>query len=231
MLKPIGFPSGIPNSDFAKWKSSFRSWLSLLKGFKTWYKRVSAAKQGHWEDMGIARCLSLSLADIKKIEPMMSAVAYFWSDTLSCFLFQQGPMTPTLLDVKMLTGLDITSSMSPFSWTSNVTIFLIQKRSMEVERDIYIAEHQGTGYVSEREHVALLAMWLERDEFCGTTCGPVADVLLRLVGTGADARTLDLAQWPVNCINDGNRTATVMIRARRGVQAAAASTQYGGSPG
>lgn len=46
---------------------------------------------------------------------MLSLAAYFWSNTLNAFLFGQGPMTPTLLDVKMFTDLDIASSANPFS--------------------------------------------------------------------------------------------------------------------
>lgn len=84
------------NPYLVKWKSTFRSWPSSLKGYRTWYKRIAASKQQHWEEMGIAQCLSLSLANMKKNEPMLSAATYFWSDTLNCFLFSQGPMTPTL---------------------------------------------------------------------------------------------------------------------------------------
>lgn len=51
---------------------------------------------------------------VKKNEPMLSAAAYFWSNTLNCFLFWQGPMTPSLLHVKMLTSLNVTTSINPF---------------------------------------------------------------------------------------------------------------------
>ncbi len=45
----------------------------------------------------------------------MSAASYFWSSNLNAFMFKQGPMTPALIDVKILTGLDIDSEINPFN--------------------------------------------------------------------------------------------------------------------
>ncbi|KAK1668666.1 hypothetical protein QYE76_056825 [Lolium multiflorum] len=44
-----------------------------------------------------------------KNENILKTIGYFWSDALNCFMFGHGPMTPTLLDVAMITGLDIAS--------------------------------------------------------------------------------------------------------------------------
>ncbi|KAK1693775.1 hypothetical protein QYE76_010472 [Lolium multiflorum] len=41
-----------------------------------------------------------------KNENILKTIGYFWSDALNCFMFGHGPMTPTLLDVAMITGLD-----------------------------------------------------------------------------------------------------------------------------
>jgi hypothetical protein len=64
----------------------------------------------HWEEIGISQALALTAADMAKDEPMMVAATHFWSTAINAFLFSQGPMTPTLLDIIMITGLDITSS-------------------------------------------------------------------------------------------------------------------------
>jgi hypothetical protein len=42
-------------------------------------------------------------------ESMMIAAAHFWSDTTNTFMFGLGPCAPTLADVYMLTGLDIST--------------------------------------------------------------------------------------------------------------------------
>jgi len=41
---------------------------------------------------------------------MMIAASYFWSDTFNAFIFGHRPASPTLADIVMLTGLDITTT-------------------------------------------------------------------------------------------------------------------------
>nr|BAI39969.1 aminotransferase-like [Oryza sativa Indica Group] len=55
-------------------------------------------------------------------------------------------MTPTLIDITMITGLDG-----------------------------YVAAYMGKGPVTPREHVAFLLMWLEKFLFCGSSCGPTTN--------------------------------------------------------
>ena len=62
-----------------------------------------------WQELNIADALSLSLSPLDKDENLLKTIDYFWSDARNCFLFGHGPMTPTLLDVTMITGLDIKS--------------------------------------------------------------------------------------------------------------------------
>jgi hypothetical protein len=65
--------------------------------------------QSTWETRGIADALSLSLSPLDRNENLLKTIGYFWSDALNCFLFGHSPMTPTLIDVVMITGLDIAS--------------------------------------------------------------------------------------------------------------------------
>nr|TKW28118.1 hypothetical protein SEVIR_3G304600v2 [Setaria viridis] len=51
---------------------------------------------------------------MERNEPLVVAASYFWSDALNAFLFGHRPMTPTLADVVLLTGLDISSPDTPF---------------------------------------------------------------------------------------------------------------------
>jgi len=41
---------------------------------------------------------------------LLIVASYFWSDTLNAFVFGYGPTSPTLADVLMLTGLDISTA-------------------------------------------------------------------------------------------------------------------------
>ncbi|KAJ1257294.1 hypothetical protein BS78_K109200 [Paspalum vaginatum] len=55
---------------------------------------------------------------MEKDDNLLRSIGYFWLDSLNCFLFGAGPMTPTLMDVVMILGLDVHSSCpSPFSLT------------------------------------------------------------------------------------------------------------------
>jgi len=58
-------------------------------------------------------------------ESLLIAASYFWSDTLNAFMFGHGPTSPTLADVVMLTGLDVSSADS--------THFFDTKPSAKVE--------------------------------------------------------------------------------------------------
>nr|BAC21442.1 hypothetical protein [Oryza sativa Japonica Group]BAC21528.1 hypothetical protein [Oryza sativa Japonica Group] len=113
-------PFRLTNPDLGYWKNTFKSWPSLEKvppekSWTTWFKRVSASKRVHWDEIGIGQALDLIIANSAKDEPLMAAASYFWSNTTNAFLFNQGPMTPTLIDISMITGLNVTSSANPMS--------------------------------------------------------------------------------------------------------------------
>jgi len=47
---------------------------------------------------------------MERNESLLIAALYFWSDTLNAFVFGHGPTSPTLANVLMLTGLDISTA-------------------------------------------------------------------------------------------------------------------------
>jgi hypothetical protein len=100
---------------------------------------------------------------------MMASATYFWSNTLNAFLFNQGPMTPTLLDVIMITGLDIIASANPMSLNSK-NQFDFKTKTIGGWSS-YIAAYMGKGSVTPREHTTFLLMRLEKFLFCGSSCG------------------------------------------------------------
>nr|AAR06348.1 hypothetical protein [Oryza sativa Japonica Group] len=108
-----------------------------------------------------------------KDEPLMTAATYFWSNTINAFLFNQGPMTPTLIDITMITGLDVTSSANPMSMNTK-NQFDFKTKSIGGWSG-YVAAYMGQGSVTPREHVAFLLMWLEKFLLCGSSCGPTTN--------------------------------------------------------
>ena len=115
------------------------------------------------------QCIRLSIADMEKNESMMIAATYFWSDTFNAFMFGHGPAAPSLADVYMLTGLDIS--------TGNDGRLFKRKSDYKVDtRNIddstgYVLKYQQTGSVSLREHAIFLNMWLDKFIFCGRSVG------------------------------------------------------------
>jgi hypothetical protein len=86
-------------------------------------------------------------------------------------------MTPTLLDVTMITGLDIASSCPSTYRLSEVPF----KPSSKVECTnwgAYLNQHQKTkGPVIEKEHTAFLNLLLEHFLFCGPSLAPTKNYL------------------------------------------------------
>jgi hypothetical protein len=83
---------------------------------------MTRVHQSTWEAIGITDALSLSLSPLDKNENLLKTIGYFWYDALNCFLFGHSPMTPTLMDVAMITSLDI-ASPSPSAY--NLLRFLL----------------------------------------------------------------------------------------------------------
>ena len=90
----------------------------MPKGWRDWFHRVSERKGGDWELYDLNQCLTLSLSGMERNDSLLITVSYFWSTTLNAFVFGHGPMTITLADVYMLTGLRITGSMQPYEYLS-----------------------------------------------------------------------------------------------------------------
>jgi hypothetical protein len=70
---------------------------------------VSEKNRDFWEQYKIGQCITLPLSDMPRNECLLIAASYFLSNALNAFLFGHGPMTPTLADVPVLTGLDVSS--------------------------------------------------------------------------------------------------------------------------
>ncbi len=103
----------------------------------------------------------------------MAAATYFWSNTINAFLFNQGPMTSTLIDITMITGLDVTSSANPMGMNTK-NQFDFRTKSIGGWSG-YVAAYMGKGPVTPREHVSFLLMWLEKFLFCGSSCSPTTN--------------------------------------------------------
>jgi len=109
---------------------------------------------------------------MERNESLLIAASYFWSDTLNAFVFGHGPASPTLADVLILTGLDIS--------TADNSHLFDNKPSSKVEtRAIgswsrYIQKYWKIGSVGEREQAIFLNMWFDKFVLYGRLAGPTS---------------------------------------------------------
>jgi len=101
---------------------------------------------------------------MERNESLLIVASYFWSDTLNAFVFGHGPASPTLADVLMLTGLDV-------STTDNSHIFDSKPSD---GWSGYIQKYRRTGPVNIKEQTTFLNMWLDKFVFCGRSAGPTS---------------------------------------------------------
>ena len=144
----------------------------MSRGWRDWFRRVSEKKAGDWELYDLNQCLTLSLSEMERNDSLLISTSYFWSNTLNAFVFGYGPMTITLVDVYMLTGLRITGPIQKYKF-----LYAGSKKLAKISNCIrwasYIQNHiENESTISKREHVAFLNMWLERFIFYGSSCGP-----------------------------------------------------------
>jgi hypothetical protein len=114
--------------------------------------------------------LELSLAETPKNEDLLIAACHFWSNGVNAFLFGHGPMSPTLADVYMITGLDISGSVHPCDFKDSTRQTGVKPGSGYKN---YIQNHMKDGPLSEVEYRAFLNMWLCRFIFCGNANEPI----------------------------------------------------------
>jgi hypothetical protein len=165
------------NIDLDSWADSVRAWPNPPESWVSWYNRVAKTYQPIWETIGIADALSLSLSPLEKNENLLKTIGYFWSDALNCFLFGHELMTPTLLDVVMITSLDI-SSPCPFAFRLSEVPFKFSFKTECTNWGAYLNQHIKTkGPMTEKEHTAFLNLWLEQFLFCGPSLAPTKNYL------------------------------------------------------
>jgi hypothetical protein len=146
--------------------------LPPIAGWINWYKRILAdnsTKTSNWDNLRIAQCLELSLAETLKNENLLIAACHFWSNGVNAFLFGHGPMSPTLADVYMVTGLDISGSVYPWEFKGSTRQTGVKSGSGYKS---YIQNHMKDDPMSEVEYRAFLNMWLCRFIFCGKANEP-----------------------------------------------------------
>jgi hypothetical protein len=156
-----------------EWQDIFKNWpLPLIAGWRNWYKRVlddKSLKTKNWDELRISHCLELSLAETPKNENLLITASHFWSIGTNAFLFGHGPMSPTLADVYMITGLKVIGTVYPYKYKCSSKQTGV-KTGVGYKR--YIQNYISDGPLTDVEYRAFLNMWLCRFIFCGKSNEP-----------------------------------------------------------
>jgi hypothetical protein len=94
-----------------EWQDTVKNWpLPRIAGWRNWYKRIlddDSPKTKNWESLYFS-LLRIVPSRNTKNESLLIAASHIWSNGANAFLFGHGPMSPTLADVYMITGLRVT---------------------------------------------------------------------------------------------------------------------------
>ena len=91
---------------------------------------------------------------MERNDSLLISTSYFWFNALNAFVFSHGPITITLADVYMLTGLRITGSMQPYDFLS-AGYKKLAKISDCIGWASYILNHIRDGStMAKKKHVA-----------------------------------------------------------------------------
>ena len=85
----------------------FEPWPTPKSNCFTWANRMYIGLRDKWEYLGIADATLTSNSPMKPDLPLIVALISFWSPTSSTFVFSEGFLSPTLMDVSAMLSLPI----------------------------------------------------------------------------------------------------------------------------
>ncbi|XP_043714663.1 uncharacterized protein LOC122663018 [Telopea speciosissima] len=196
------FRKGIPTT--LKYKPAVvkRHWAGHYPEWNDWVKRMSAAKETVWKELGIYDAVLMSTVHYPYDTDFLHAALHFWSRSTNYFHFSFRMMGPTLLDIGALLGLksaraeiNDSSDCSRVNWDLNLiknasyTSYLYQCRKL-------------SGPVSKQEYVAFLLSWIYHCLIC-TRADKITKAYLGLANTLASGRLMNLAAFVLSSLYRG----------------------------
>ncbi|XP_055962345.1 uncharacterized protein LOC126687881 [Mercurialis annua] len=90
-----------------------KSWPRLTTGWTLWIARLRLYFEKDWERLGLLQLIRMSEQSFDFHAGMCRSFLRYWSPSANSFLFPCGPMSVTLKDVFMLTGLPVIGFDAP----------------------------------------------------------------------------------------------------------------------
>ncbi|CAI9094887.1 OLC1v1030711C1 [Oldenlandia corymbosa var. corymbosa] len=136
----------------------------IQKAFIQWYHELEPEYADTWRIAGIYDLLKFCIIGLGESRDLVEAVLGFSSGSSNVFCFPWGPMTPTLLDVCVITSMPAVADVAVDGHVTDddaAAVAAGQPRSYGP----FINENKG--HTSRFHHIRFLAMWLNMYVFPG----------------------------------------------------------------
>ncbi|KZV55870.1 hypothetical protein F511_15720 [Dorcoceras hygrometricum] len=94
--------------------AQFKSWPRVSAQWIDWVNRLQPRFGDQWKSQGLWSLIELSKVGIPKQSLLFDCLIRFWSPANNAFIFAWGPMSLTLYDIYLFTGLPLIGPDSPY---------------------------------------------------------------------------------------------------------------------
>ncbi|WJX34088.1 hypothetical protein P8452_22236 [Trifolium repens] len=167
------------------------------KDYIPWLDRVEKDFKDSWKSYGIYELIQFSRTGPKYKPELLVAALHFYEKSTNTFQFKCGMLTPTLLDIAVITGLrPIGDHFDPTKTGDKIEV-----NFKEATFSKYIAEKMGKAgeEVSHEEHVAFLTLWLSHFVFCSKSL-QVARMYIPIAQQINEGRLFSLGRLLLACL-------------------------------
>ncbi|KZV23666.1 hypothetical protein F511_06996 [Dorcoceras hygrometricum] len=92
----------------------FKSWPRVSSQWVEWVERLQPCFGEQWKSVGLWNLIEMSKVGMSRQSSLFDCMIRFWSPCSNAFLFPWGPMSPTLYDIHLFTGLPLIGPDSPY---------------------------------------------------------------------------------------------------------------------
>ncbi|CAI9101975.1 OLC1v1000153C1 [Oldenlandia corymbosa var. corymbosa] len=139
----------------------------IQDAFVQWYQELEPEYGDTWRMAGIYDLLQFCTIGLGESWDLVEAVLVFWSDTSNVFCFPWGLMTPTLLDVCVITSLSVIATVAMDGDVTDDDAAAAAAAAAGQPRSYGPFINENKGKLSRLHYIRFLALWLNRYVFPG----------------------------------------------------------------
>ncbi|KZV21476.1 hypothetical protein F511_08241 [Dorcoceras hygrometricum] len=158
--------------------AQFKSWPHVSGQWVEWVERLQPHFGEQWKSQGLWNLIEMSKVGMSRQSVLFDCMLRFWSPASNAFLFSWGPMSPTLYDVYLFTGLPLVGPDSPYLIDDPSAPKLAHLRYCFPSYRAMVIQYEACPDVpSVTEHVMFLWVLVCQYLFCPISGKPSAEYL------------------------------------------------------